>query len=87
MNTKILLELINEGLKSNSAKNHKPHELYLSMLKYCIESKRRIPLENVIDYSVVFLEYLDKNGYDIENGSLWLLMLIQECYHYNKNLK
>ena len=87
MDTKILIELINEGLKSDSAKDYKPNELYLKMLKFCVESKKRIPLENLIDYSVVFLEYLDKNDYDLENGSFWLLMLIQESYRYNKSLQ
>lgn len=87
MDTKILIELINEGLKSDSAKNHKPNELYLKMLEFCVESKKRIPLDNLIEYSVVYLEYLDKNDYDLGNGSLWLLMLIQECNRFNKSLQ
>lgn len=87
MDTKILIDIINEGIKEEFEKIHEGNTLYLNMLKYCVENKKAIPLDNLIDYSNLFMSIMDENYYDLENASMWLLMLIQESYLYNKSLK
>lgn len=81
----ILIKTIDTGMNTfESVENGENIVKYLEMLLYCVVHNKKIPIENVIDFSeFVQNEFLPDDDEQENFVDFWLLMLIQECHRYN----